>query len=68
MELKKQAAALWSNNHSADNACATPASQDTSHMENIYDDPEFLYFFHSFLLENGPADFGTLSELLSGAP
>lgn len=27
----------------------------------------FLYRFHCFLLENGPADFGTLSDLLSQA-
>ena len=27
-------------------------------------DSAFLYRFHCFLLENGPADFGTLSALL----
>ncbi len=50
MELKKQASALWSDN-------------DTS--QAAYSDSEFLYRFHSFLLENGPADFRTLSTLLS---
>ena len=54
-DLKKQAAEVWCNDHqaiAADNA-------------NIYDDSDFLYYFHSFLLENGPADFKTLSDLLS---
>ena len=27
-------------------------------------DSAFLYRFHCFLLENGPADFGTLTKLL----
>lgn len=30
-------------------------------------DSAFLYRFHSFLLENGPADFGTLTGLLHGS-
>lgn len=50
MELKKQASALWS---------------DTDASQAAYSDTEFLYRFHSFLLENGPADFRTLSTLLS---
>lgn len=55
MELKKQAAKVWCNNAPTKAAC-----DDT-----IYDNSDFLYFFHSFLLENGPADFKTLSDLLS---
>lgn len=55
MELKKQAATVWRNNN------PTIAARD----DTIYDDSDFLYFFHSFLLENGPADFKTLSDLLS---
>lgn len=67
MELKKQAAVLWYNNHQTDNTCSAPASQNASYLNAIYEDPGFLYYFHSFLLNNGPADFGTLSELLAGA-
>lgn len=55
MELKKQAAEVWRDSD------RTLAAQD----DDIYDDSDFLYFFHSFLLENGPADFRTLSDLLS---
>ena len=55
MELKKQAAEVWRNNN------PTNAAYD----DTIYDNSDFLYFFHSFLLENGPADFKTLSDLLS---
>lgn len=51
MELKKQAANVWCQDHPTADAC----------------DVDFLYDFHRFLLENGPADFGTLSELLSAA-
>lgn len=65
MELKKQAAVLWYHNHQTDSTCSTPAAQDTSSLDAIYADPGFLYYFHSFLLNNGPADFGTLSELLA---
>lgn len=54
MELKKQAAEVWYNNQTA-----------AAHNGNIYDDSDFLRYFHSFLLDNGPADFATLSELLS---
>ena len=55
MELKKQAAKVWRDNN------PTYAALDN----DIYSNPDFLYFFHSFLLENGPADFKTMSELLS---
>lgn len=55
MELKKQAAEVWYNNNQ------TAAARD----DDIYDNPDFLYYFHSFLLQNGPADFGTLSKLLA---
>ena len=55
MELKKQAAEVWYNNNQ------TTAARN----ENIYADSDFLNYFHSFLLDNGPADFATLSELLS---
>ena len=55
MELKKQAAKVWRNNN------PTNAARD----DMIYDNSDFLYFFHSFMLENGPADFKTLSDLLS---
>lgn len=54
MELKKQAAEIWCNDHqitAADNG-------------SVYENSDFLYYFHSFLLENGPADFKTLSGLL----
>lgn len=54
MELKKQAAKIWYNNH-----------QTIAADNDIYDNSDFLYYFHSFLLENGPADFRTLSDLLS---
>lgn len=50
IELKKQAAAVWYNDAKTASAC---------------NDPAFLYDFHRFLLENGPADFRTLSTLLT---
>ena len=59
LELKKQAAVVWYNARQTDGTCHTAI--DGSVMNNH----EFLYYFHSFLLENGPADFGTLSELLT---
>lgn len=49
LELKRQAAHQWTSATTTDNAC-----YDTS----------FLYRFHQFLLQNGPADFDTLSMLL----
>ena len=55
MELKKQAAEVWCNNN------PTYAAHDN----DIYNNADFLNYFHSFLLENGPADFRTLSEMLS---
>lgn len=55
MELKKQAAEVWCDNN------PTYAALD----DDIYSNPDFLYFFHSFLLNNGPADFKTMSGLLS---
>ena len=55
MELKKQAAEVWRDSN------PTPAAND----DDIYINSDFLNFFHRFLLENGPADFKTLSELLS---
>ena len=55
MELKKQAAEVWSKDNQT-----IAANED-----NIYNNSDFLYYFHSFLLENGPADFRTLSDLLS---
>lgn len=55
MELKEQAAEVWRDNN------PTYAALDS----DIYNNSEFLNFFHSFLLENGPADFRTMSELLS---
>lgn len=55
MELKKQAAEVWCDNN------PTYAALDN----DIYSNTDFLIFFHSFLLENGPADFRTMSELLS---
>ena len=55
IELKKEAAEVWCNDKQT-----TAADSD-----NIYDNSDFLYYFHSFLLENGPADFKTLSDLLS---
>ena len=55
MELKKQAAKVWCNDNQ------TMAASDDS----IYENSDFLYYFHRFLLENGPADFKTLSDLLS---
>ena len=55
MELKKQAAEVWCD------GSPTPAADD----DDIYNDSDFLNFFHRFLLENGPADFRTLSEVLS---
>lgn len=55
MELKRQAAEVWYRNNQT----------TTAGYENIYTDSDFLNYFHSFLLENGPADFKTLSDLLS---
>lgn len=55
MELKKQAAEVW-----CDSNPALAAPDD-----DIYNNSDFLNFFHRFLLENGPADFKSLSELLS---
>ena len=55
MELKKQAAEVWLGNN------PTYAA-----LENdVYSNPDFLNYFHGFLLENGPADFKTLTGLLS---
>lgn len=50
LELKKQAAVLW-----------TEPGQVTA----AYNDTEFLYRFHSFLLQNGPADYRTLARRLA---
>ena len=60
-ELKKQAAKIWYNNNQ------TSAARDYSAYDTVVEDPEFLYYFHSFLLEKGPADFDTLAKALSGA-
>lgn len=49
LELKKQAAVLWS---------------EPGQMTAVYDDTAFLYRFHSFLLQNGPADYRTLARRL----
>lgn len=49
LELKKQAAILWS---------------DTDQVSATYDTTDFLYRFHSFLLQNGPADYRTLARYL----
>lgn len=50
LELKKQAAVLWSE-----------PDQTTA----VYNDTEFLYRFHSYLLQNGPADYRTLAKRLA---
>ena len=50
MELKKQAAVLWS---------------DTDLRRATYDNTDFLYHFHTFLLQNGPADYRTLARRLA---
>lgn len=50
LELKKQAAVLWS---------------DTESLRATYDNTDFLYRFHSFLLQNGPADYRTLARRLA---
>lgn len=55
LELKKQAAEVWYKNNQT-----AAASYDA-----IYADPDFLNYFHGFLLRNGPADFKTLSDALS---
>lgn len=55
MELKKQAAEVWLKNN------PTYAALDN----DIYTNPDFLNYYHGFLLNNGPADFKTLSGLLS---
>ena len=34
-------------------------------MTAVYDDTAFLYRFHSFLLQNGPADYRTLAKRLA---
>lgn len=60
LELKKQAAVVWYNARQTDGA-----HQDTD--GSVMKNHEFLYYFHSFLLENGPADFGTLSDLLANS-
>lgn len=49
LELKKQAAVLWS---------------EPTQVTVVYDDTDFLYRFHSFLLQNGPADYRTLARRL----
>lgn len=61
LELKKQAAVVWYN------ARQTDGARHKTINGSVMNDHEFLYYFHRFLLENGPADFGTLSELLSGS-
>ena len=48
MELKKQALEIWYDDQTSD-ACIPS---------------DFLYQFHRFVLENGPADFRTLSARL----
>lgn len=50
LELKRQAAVLWS---------------DTEKLHATYDNTDFLYRFHSFLLQNGPADYRTLAKRLA---
>ena len=50
LELKRQAAVLWS---------------DTDPMTATYDNTDFLYRFHTFLLQNGPADYRTLAKRLA---
>lgn len=60
-ELKKQAYRVWVNE------CQTTDAGYSSKEKSSMEDSAFLYYFHSFLLENGPADFGTLSALLSSA-
>lgn len=49
LELKKQAAVLWS---------------EPDQVTAVYNDTNFLYRFHSFLLQNGPADYRTLAKRL----
>lgn len=50
LELKRQAAVLWS---------------DTAPVTATYDNTDFLYRFHTFLLQNGPADYRTLAKRLA---
>ncbi len=50
MELRKQAASVWYQSGQTNTAC---------------NDSEFLYRFHRFLLENGPADFRSLTSQLT---
>lgn len=50
LELKRQAAVLWS---------------DTDHISATYDNTDFLYRFHTYLLQNGPADYRTLARRLA---
>lgn len=50
MELKKQAATVWYESDQTASAC---------------NDSEFLYRFHRFLLENGPADYHNLALRLT---
>lgn len=59
MELKKQAAEIWYSERQIGNACHDATDRPADEAS------EFLYYFHKFLLENGPADFGTLSGLLT---
>lgn len=50
LELKRQAAVLWS---------------DSCRIGDAYDNADFLYRFHTFLLQNGPADYRTLARRLA---
>lgn len=50
LELKRQAAVLWS---------------EPGQMTATYENTDFLYRFHSFLLQNGPADYRTLARKLA---
>lgn len=50
LELKRQAAVLWS---------------DSCRIGDAYDNTDFLYRFHTFLLQNGPADYRTLAKRLA---
>lgn len=59
MELKKQAAAVWYGNTQTTDTC------DPADINSLMEDPDFTYRFHCFLLQNGPADFGTLSDILT---
>lgn len=50
MELKKQAATVW---------------YQSDQTSSAYQDSDFLYRFHCFLLQNGPADYQSLSSRLA---